>query len=441
MSLHRLIRTGDLDGLRAALGAGAAVDEFDWLGHTPLMCAVSTGAPLDCVRLLLAHGASVHLTSRIGYEGGRGVLSLAIKRGLVATVALLIEHGAPAGYRYSAGYDALLDAAHSDDLVRNPELAELVRLLLAHGAAVDTVSGHDEAALSGFSAWGRFDVVKLMLDGGAPVARLRWSELHHAVAFGSVEDVARRAARPGIDLEARDRGSRTPFVMAVQTGDIGKAEALLARGAVFDALSYCGRPALFHAIENHRDAMLAWLLAHGALPLEVERAWADASQDVIDLIAGSALSEPANGTMDGQSSAIARVRLHADCHLGNILWTPTDRPGGGPHFVDLDDCRSGPAVQDLWMLLPGERAERQRALVMVLDGYEQVRPFDRRELALIEPLRTLRLIHYSAWLAQRWSDPAFPLAFPDFGSVAYWRGQIDLLRAQAEAIEEPPLVA
>ena len=202
---------------------------------------------------------------------------------------------------------------------------------------------------------------------------------------------------------------------------------------------FAQRPAVDAAA--YGQAPRQWLLAHGALPLEVEREWAEASQDVLDLIARSALPTSASGPNNSKTDAIATLRLHADCHLGNILWTPTDRPGGGPHFVDLDDCRSGPAVQDLWMLLPGERAERQRALVMLLDGYEQVRAFDRRELALIEPLRTQRLIHYSAWLAQRWSDPAFPLAFPDFGSVAYWRGQIDLLRAQAEAIEEPPLIA
>ena len=149
----------------------------------------------------------------------------------------------------------------------------------------------------------------------------------------------------------------------------------------------------------------------------------------------------ANSPFDPQNPAPALLRLHADCHPGNILWTPTDLPTGGPHFVDLDDCRTGPAVQDLWMLLPGERAERQRALVALLDGYEQVRDFDRRELALIEPLRTLRLIHYSAWLARRWDDPAFPAAFPNFGTPDYWRGQIDTLREQIEAMQAPPLVA
>ncbi len=184
-----------------------------------------------------------------------------------------------------------------------------------------------------------------------------------------------------------------------------------------------------------------WLLAHGVLPLEVERDWADISQQAIDLIAASAWPISAGGQKDSGSPSIATLRLHADCHPGNILWTPADLPGGGPHFVDLDDCRSGPAVQDLWMLLPGERAERQRALGALLDGYEQMRDFDRRELALIEPLRTLRLIHYSAWIARRWDDPAFPAAFPDFGTPAWWQGQIVTLRDQIEAMQAPPLVA
>ena len=135
------------------------------------------------------------------------------------------------------------------------------------------------------------------------------------------------------------------------------------------------------------------------------------------------------------------LRLHGDCHPGNVLWTPVDAKGGGPHFVDLDDARMGPAVQDLWMLLSGERRQRTQQLAALLDGYEQLRPFDRRELALIEPLRTLRLIHYSAWLAQRWSDPIFPINFPWFGSSAYWQGQVDMLREQIEAMQEPPLVA
>ena len=109
--------------------------------------------------------------------------------------------------------------------------------------------------------------------------------------------------------------------------------------------------------------------------------------------------------------------------------------------MDLDDARTGPAVQDLWMLLSGDRAQRQQQLGALVDGYEQFREFDRDELALIEPLRTLRLIHYSAWLARRWDDPTFPINFPWFGSSDYWQGQVQMLEEQIEAMEEPPLVA
>ena len=138
---------------------------------------------------------------------------------------------------------------------------------------------------------------------------------------------------------------------------------------------------------------------------------------------------------------IQRIRLHGDCHPGNILWTPEGQPGAGPHFVDLDDARMGPAVQDLWMLLSDDRRQQTQQLGALLDGYEQVRDFDRRELALIEPLRTLRLIHYSAWIARRWDDPAFPINFPWFGSRDYWQGQVDMLVEQIEEMHNAPLMA
>ena len=176
------------------------------------------------------------------------------------------------------------------------------------------------------------------------------------------------------------------------------------------------------------------LLNHHCLPLDVASAWRDACNQALDLIAAL----PAQGYGLGSAAAL---RLHGDCHPGNILWTPTDRPDGGPHFVDLDDARMGPAVQDLWMLLSGDRRQQTEQLCALLDGYEQFRPFDRRELALIEPLRTLRLIHYSAWLAQRQDDPAFAAAFSWFGTSDYWRGQVDMLHEQIEALQEPPLWA
>jgi Ser/Thr protein kinase RdoA (MazF antagonist) len=128
------------------------------------------------------------------------------------------------------------------------------------------------------------------------------------------------------------------------------------------------------------------------------------------------------------------IRLHGDCHHGNILWTDQ-----GPHFVDLDDCRNGPAVQDLWMLLHGDRTERTVQLSAMLDGYSLFHEFEPRELALIEPLRGLRMIHYSGWLAKRWGDPAFPVAFAWAAEGHYWSQHVQDLLHQLEVLDEPPL--
>jgi Ser/Thr protein kinase RdoA (MazF antagonist) len=127
-------------------------------------------------------------------------------------------------------------------------------------------------------------------------------------------------------------------------------------------------------------------------------------------------------------------RILGDCHRGNILWTDS-----GPHFVDLDDCLSGPAIQDLWMLLSGDSQEMRRELTDLLTGYEQFAVFDRSEVALIEPLRALRMIHYCAWLARRWHDPAFPKAFPWFAEPRYWEQHHRALQDQLAAVAAPPL--
>jgi Ser/Thr protein kinase RdoA (MazF antagonist) len=132
----------------------------------------------------------------------------------------------------------------------------------------------------------------------------------------------------------------------------------------------------------------------------------------------------------------AQLRLHGDCHASNVLWTE-----GGPHFVDFDDARMGPAVQDLWMLLSGDRESMVQQLGDVLDGYEDFAEFDRTELNLVEALRTLRLMHYAAWIARRWDDPAFPAAFPWFNTQRYWQDRILELREQVAAMQEPALVA
>lgn len=132
-----------------------------------------------------------------------------------------------------------------------------------------------------------------------------------------------------------------------------------------------------------------------------------------------------------RAGEVCNLRLHGDCHAGNVLWTD-----GGPHFVDFDDCRSGPAVQDLWMLLSGDRASMVGQLDYVLAGYRQFHDFNPRELHLVEALRTLRLIHYAAWLARRWDDPAFPAAFPWFGTANYWQERILELREQIALMDD-----
>jgi Ser/Thr protein kinase RdoA (MazF antagonist) len=202
--------------------------------------------------------------------------------------------------------------------------------------------------------------------------------------------------------------------------------------AVGAARPFVSRPAL--DLASFGSESCDWLLQHEKVPLDVQSSWEKACREALAAIAQGPL-----GTGDFRA-----IRLHGDCHPGNILWTPVDAPssaGPGPHFVDLDDARTGPSVQDLWMLLSGERAQRTQQLSALVDGYEQFRSFDRRELALIEPLRTLRLIHYSAWLARRFDDPIFPINFPWFGSSDYWKGQVQMLQDQVEAMQEEPLYA
>ena len=183
------------------------------------------------------------------------------------------------------------------------------------------------------------------------------------------------------------------------------------------------RPAL--DIESHGNEPRAWLLESGLIPDDVLEAWTSATALALDAVRHCY----------GRAGSLKPIRLHGDCHSGNVLWTDD-----GPHFVDLDDCRTGPAVQDLWMLLSGNRAEMTRQLSDVLAGYESFHDFNSGELALIEAMRTLRLIHYSAWIARRWEDPAFPAAFPWFGTQRYWQDRILELREQIAAMDEEPLL-
>jgi Ser/Thr protein kinase RdoA (MazF antagonist) len=167
-----------------------------------------------------------------------------------------------------------------------------------------------------------------------------------------------------------------------------------------------------------------YLLAEGWIPPHLEAAYESLARDVLALVE----------QRFAEATPYRRLRLHGDCHAGNVLWTDD-----GPHFVDLDDCMTGPPVQDLWMLLSGQREEMNSQLGSLLEGYREFADFDRHELALIEPLRTLRVMHYAGWLARRWDDPAFPRAFPWFEEPKFWEQHVLDLREQLAAMQEEPL--
>lgn len=176
-------------------------------------------------------------------------------------------------------------------------------------------------------------------------------------------------------------------------------------------------------VVNFGHASLATLLDGNFIPRSLLPAYESVARDLLkrlDQLFASVRYTP--------------IRLHGDCHPGNLLCRDDSF-----HIVDLDDCRMGPAVQDIWMMLAGERHERLGQLAELVDGYNEFHDFASRELPLIEGLRALRLMHYSAWLARRWDDPAFPMSFPWFGTERYWGEQILMLREQMAALDEEPL--
>lgn len=176
-------------------------------------------------------------------------------------------------------------------------------------------------------------------------------------------------------------------------------------------------------VENFGHQSLACVLDSGFLPASLRPAYESVARDLL-------------ARLDALFAGVryTAIRLHGDCHPGNLLYRDE-----AFHMVDLDDCRMGPAMQDLWMMLAGERQERLSQLSELIEGYQEFHDFDTRELALIEGLRSLRLLHYSAWLARRWDDPAFPMSFPWFANERYWGDQILALREQLAALDEAPL--
>lgn len=182
------------------------------------------------------------------------------------------------------------------------------------------------------------------------------------------------------------------------------------------------RPAI--DIESFGSEPSRFVLEHDFVPADLRETYRSVVEDVIERVRRAYQ----------RAGRVPAIRLHGDCHAGNILWTEE-----GPHFVDLDDARMGPPVQDIWMWLSGERDAMQAQLAAVIAGYREFNGFATGQLALIEALRTLRMIHYAGWLARRWDDPAFPAAFPFFNTQRYWQDHILALREQAAALDEPLL--
>ena len=218
------------------------------------------------------------------------------------------------------------------------------------------------------------------------------------------------------------RGGRWP--------DLDKPDNLLWLGRFIARIHAVGaiepfqhRPVL--GIEHFGEESYRYVLEKGFVPAELHLPYRSLAEDVLRQVRACYQ----------RAGEVHNIRLHGDCHPGNILWTDA-----GPHFVDFDDCRMGPAIQDLWMLLSGERRDMTMQLADILDGYTEFYDFNPRELNLLEALRTLRMLHYSAWLARRWDDPAFKQAFTWFNTARYWEEQILALREQAALLDEPPLV-
>jgi Ser/Thr protein kinase RdoA (MazF antagonist) len=182
----------------------------------------------------------------------------------------------------------------------------------------------------------------------------------------------------------------------------------------------------------HRPTLDSPSFGHASVELIRERFIPEEYRESYTAMTGLLLQEI--DTITAGVGPLRYIRVHGDCHAGNILWR-----GGAPHFVDFDDARMAPAVQDLWMMLSGERERQTAQLAALIEGYSEFHEFHPAELRLIEPLRALRMLHYSAWLARRWEDPIFPVTFPWFNTMRYWGEHILELREQLAALAEPPL--
>ena len=280
-----------------------------------------------------------------------------------------------------------------------------------------------------------------LADGSAVVAKFYRPERWSAAAIQEEHDFAFALAAREIPIVAplllhqRTRHEYAGFQFAVYPKRGGRTPEFedpailrwlgrfIARiHAVGRLQPFVERPQL--TIENYGWEPSQLVLDSDFVPTDLYDAYASVVDDVLERVEHCW----------AEVGAVANLRLHGDCHAGNMLWTDA-----GPHFVDLDDARMGPAVQDLWMCLSGSPQTQQVQLTALLEGYSEFLSFNPDELRLIESLRTLRMVHYTGWLARRWDDPAFPVTFPFFNTQRFWQDHILALREQAAALDEPSL--
>jgi len=281
-----------------------------------------------------------------------------------------------------------------------------------------------------------------MEDGPPLIAKFyrpaRWSDAEILEEHTFVAALAEREIPvvPALNILGRTLHLYNGFRFSVFTRHGGHAPELDDRETLEWMGRFIGRIHAVGALEPYRHRPMldiesfgvepsAYLLQHNFIPAELVEVYRGVVAQALDGVRHC--YQRAGDTK--------KLRLHGDCHVGNVLWTDE-----GPHFVDFDDSRMGPAIQDLWMLLSGERADMMRQFSDLMAGYEDFFDFNLRELHLVEALRTLRLIHYAAWIARRWDDPAFTVAFPWFNTQRYWQDRILELREQIALMDEPPLL-
>ena len=307
--------------------------------------------------------------------------------------------------------------------------------------ALDSVGVRGDGRLLALNSYEN-RVYQVGLEEGAPVVvkfyrPARWSGQQILEEHAFVSELAEREVPvvAPLVLDGRTLHEFDGFMFAVFASRGGRAPELSDPKALEWLGRFIGRIHSLGATEPYRYRPALDIDSFGRGPREYLVEFGFIPPDLL-----AAYTSVVDQALEGvarcyeRAGEVASLRLHGDCHAGNVLWT-----NDGPHFVDFDDSRMGPAVQDLWMLLSGERGDMIGQMSDILAGYEDFCDFNGRELYLVEALRTLRLIHYSAWLASRWTDPAFPAAFPWFNTQRYWQDRILELREQVALMDEPPL--